>query len=96
MWTHAGLCRRRQRCYRGRLMAERVRVLFVCMGNICRSPMMEILLRERLDAVLAVDSTAAFGRDREALAAARRHRRIGARQRGNQAGGINGCGRRMG
>lgn len=41
--------------------APRVRVLMVCMGNICRSPMAEAVLRQRLraaglDAVVAVES----------------------------------------
>jgi protein-tyrosine phosphatase len=61
-----------------------VRVLFVCLGNICRSPLAEGVLRERavekgLASMLTVDSagTGAWHigdpPDRRSIAVARRH-----------------------
>lgn len=48
-------------------MAEPYRVLFVCTGNICRSPMAEGLLREilpnRLQAKVTVSSSGTHARD---------------------------------
>ncbi len=45
---------------------ERVRILFVCMGNICRSPTAHAVLRQRLDATglgdrIAIDSAGTHG-----------------------------------
>lgn len=44
-------------------MDEKIHVLFVCLGNICRSPMAEAVLRhmvkeEGLDGIISVDSAA--------------------------------------
>jgi protein-tyrosine phosphatase len=66
------------------MAAEPVRLLVVCLGNICRSPMAEGALRARLDeaglgAVVTVDSAGTGGwhagepPDRRAIATARGH-----------------------
>lgn len=57
----SGLTRRelreRAEALRGRAGGEQLRILMVCTGNICRSPMAEVLLREQVnDARIRVSS----------------------------------------
>jgi protein-tyrosine phosphatase len=65
------------------MQSERIRILFVCLGNICRSPLAEAIFREEarrrgVEDLFDVDSAgtssyhAGCGPDRRSVAAARR------------------------